>query len=213
MGNSEVGHLTIGSGRVLFQDLMRVNLAVRDGSIFENAALSSAFARARERGGDVHLLGLVSTGGVHSHLDHLLALLELARREGMARANVDPRVHRRPRRLAARRRRSTSPACPPTGSRRSSGRYYAMDRDNRAERTERAVAAILDGRGRAGGRPGGGGRRRATSAATTDEFIEPIVVRGPAAPRSRRRRGDLLQLPPRPRPPALARGCSSAGST
>ena len=84
MGNSEVGHLTIGSGRVLFQDLMRVNLAVRDGSIFENPALVGAFERARERGGDVHLLGLVSQGGVHSHIDHLLALLELAERHGMA---------------------------------------------------------------------------------------------------------------------------------
>ena len=84
MGNSEVGHLTIGSGRILFQDLQRVNRAIADGSLFENAALVSAFARARERGGDVHLLGLVSYGGVHSHIDHLRALLELAAREGMA---------------------------------------------------------------------------------------------------------------------------------
>ena len=84
MGNSEVGHLTIGSGRVLFQDLMRVNLAVRDGSIFVNPALVGAFERAKARGGDVHLLGLVSQGGVHSHIDHLLALLELAERHGMA---------------------------------------------------------------------------------------------------------------------------------
>ena len=83
MGNSEVGHLTIGSGRILFQDLMRVNQAVRDGSLSENHALVEAFERARARGGDVHLLGLVSTGGVHSHLEHLRALLELARRLGM----------------------------------------------------------------------------------------------------------------------------------
>ena len=83
MGNSEVGHLTIGSGRILFQDLQRVNVAIRDGSLFENPALIGAFERARERGGDVHLLGLVSHGGVHSHIDHLKALLELARRLGM----------------------------------------------------------------------------------------------------------------------------------
>ena len=83
MGNSEVGHLTIGSGRILFQDLMRVNQAIRDGSFSENHALVEAFERARARGGDVHLLGLVSTGGVHSHLEHLRALLELARRLGM----------------------------------------------------------------------------------------------------------------------------------
>ena len=83
MGNSEVGHLTIGSGRVLDQDLQRVNRAARDGSLFENAALVGAFRRARERDGDVHLLGLVSYGGVHSHIEHLRALLELAKREGM----------------------------------------------------------------------------------------------------------------------------------
>ena len=83
MGNSEVGHLTIGSGRILDQDLQRVNRAVSSGSLFENEALVAAFRRARERGGDVHLLGLVSHGGVHSHIAHVQALLELAEREGM----------------------------------------------------------------------------------------------------------------------------------
>ena len=84
MGNSEVGHLTIGAGRVLFQDLMRVNLAIEDGSFFENEALVSTFDRARERDGAAHLLGLVSYGGVHSHMRHLRALLELAERRGMS---------------------------------------------------------------------------------------------------------------------------------
>ena len=84
MGNSEVGHLTIGSGRVLLQDLVRVSKAIEDGSFFENEALVDAFRRASARGGDVHLLGLVSYGGVHSHIEHLRALLELADREGMA---------------------------------------------------------------------------------------------------------------------------------
>ena len=74
MGNSEVGHLTIGSGRVLDQDLQRINRAIEDGSFFENPALRAAF----DKGGDVHLLGLVSSGGVHSHLDHLQALLRFA---------------------------------------------------------------------------------------------------------------------------------------
>ncbi|TML03139.1 MAG: 2,3-bisphosphoglycerate-independent phosphoglycerate mutase, partial [Actinobacteria bacterium] len=83
MGNSEVGHLTIGSGRILDQDFQRVNRAVADGSFFENAALVGAFERAKERGTNVNLLGLVSYGGVHSHIDHLRALLELARRQGM----------------------------------------------------------------------------------------------------------------------------------
>ena len=84
MGNSEVGHLTIGAGRVVPQDFMRINRAVESGEFFTNEALVTAFRRARERGVNVHLLGLVSHGGVHSHIDHLRALLELGRREGMS---------------------------------------------------------------------------------------------------------------------------------
>ena len=179
MGNSEVGHLTIGSGRVLFQDLVRVNLAVRDGSIFVNPALVGAFERARARGGNVHLLGLVSQGGVHSHVDHLLALLELAGRHGMADRTW---VH------AFTDGRDVSPHAavgdlaqvPPARIATIVGRYYAMDRDNRVERTDRAVEAILDGVGEAAVDP-----LAAVSASyargITDEFIEPIVF--PAAPR------------------------------
>ena len=166
MGNSEVGHLTIGSGRVLFQDLMRVNLAVRDASIFENPALCSAFARARERGGDVHLLGLVSHGGVHSHIDHLLALVELARREGMADRTW---IH------AFTDGRDVSPhaaavdlaSLPAARVATVVGRYYAMDRDNRAERTGRALAAILDGRGSAGPTPRPPSQRATTAVSPT----------------------------------------------
>ena len=95
MGNSEVGHLTIGSGRVVDQDLMRVTRAIRGGAFFENPALVGAFERARERGGNVHLLGLVSYGGVHSHIDHLRALLELARQQKDGRPDDRARVHRR----------------------------------------------------------------------------------------------------------------------
>ena len=142
MGNSEVGHLTIGSGRVLDQDFQRVNRAIADGSLFENEALVSAFRRARERGGDVHLLGLVSYGGVHSHIDHLRALLELARREGMAdRTWIHPFTDGR----------DVSPTSavrdlaelPDDRVSSVSGRYYAMDRDKRWDRTERALDAVL----------------------------------------------------------------------
>ena len=163
MGNSEVGHLTIGSGRVLFQDLMRVNLAVRDGSIFDNPALVGAFERAKERGGDVHLLGLVSRGGVHSHIDHLLALLELAERQGMADRTW---IH------AFTDGRDVSPHAavddlaqlPAARIATVVGRYYAMDRDNRAERTERAVGGDPRRRGRGRRRPGRRRGARATSA-------------------------------------------------
>jgi 2,3-bisphosphoglycerate-independent phosphoglycerate mutase len=144
MGNSEVGHLTIGSGRILDQDFQRVNRAVRDGTLFENEALVSAFRRARERDGDVHLLGLVSYGGVHSHIDHLRALLELARREGMAERTW---IH------AFTDGRDVSPTSavhdlaelPADRIATVAGRYYAMDRDKRWERTDLAVDAILRG--------------------------------------------------------------------
>ncbi|MEP6813643.1 MAG: 2,3-bisphosphoglycerate-independent phosphoglycerate mutase [Actinomycetota bacterium] len=142
MGNSEVGHLTIGSGRVLDQDFQRVNRAVADGSLFENEALVSAFRRARERGGDVHLLGLVSHGGVHSHIEHLRALLELAEREGMADRTW---IH------AFTDGRDVSPTSavrdlaelPDDRIATISGRYYAMDRDKRWERTQLTLDAMF----------------------------------------------------------------------
>ena len=176
MGNSEVGHLTIGSGRILFQDLLRVNRAIEDGSLYENEALVGAFRRARERGGAVHLLGLVSYGGVHSHIEHLRALLELARREGM-----DDRtwVH------AFTDGRDVSPhssehdlgELPAERVATVSGRYYAMDRDRRWERTDRARAAILTGEGEPASDPVDA-VRASYARGVTDEFVEPIVLAG-----------------------------------
>ena len=176
MGNSEVGHLTIGSGRVLLQDLMRVNRAIRDGSFFENEALAGAFARARERGGDVHLLGLVSYGGVHSHVEHLRALLELADREGMVdrtwiHAFTDGRD------VSPRSAVSDLAELPPERIATVAGRYYAMDRDQRWERTDRALRAILEGQDETGEGP------VAAVAASyerevTDEFLEPFAIAG-----------------------------------
>src|SRR5207244_4607953 len=133
MGNSEVGHLTIGSGRVLYQDLMRVNKAIEDGSFFENPALVSAF----ERGDQVHLLGLVSYGGVHSHIDHLRALLRFAPEKTWIHAFTDGRdvsPHAAVHDLAA---------LPADRIATIAGRYYAMDRDQRWERTQRAFDAIV----------------------------------------------------------------------
>src|SRR5436190_1471880 len=132
------------SGGVLFQDLQRVNRAIADGSFFENPALVGAFDRARYRGTNVHLLGLVSYGGVHSHIDHLRALLELARRRGLTDRTY---VH------AFTDGRDVSPTSavhdlaelPPDRIATVSGRYYAMDRDKRWERTARALEAITAG--------------------------------------------------------------------
>jgi len=176
MGNSEVGHLTIGSGRVLFQDLMRVNLAIRDGAFFESPELLGAFERARERGGAVHLLGLVSHGGVHSHIDHVQALLDLAGRQGMGgqtwiHAFTDGRD------VSPNAAVSDLAELPVDRIATVCGRYYAMDRDQRWERTDRALRAILAGEAAVAEGP------VAAVAASyergvTDEFVEPVVVAG-----------------------------------
>jgi 2,3-bisphosphoglycerate-independent phosphoglycerate mutase len=176
MGNSEVGHLTIGSGRVLFQDLMRVNLAIEDGSFFENPALRNAFVRARERGVNVHLLGLVSYGGVHSHINHLRALLELARHEGM---------HDRTYIHAFTDGRDVSPTSavkdlaelPQDRIATVAGRYYAMDRDQRWERTDRAFRAICLAEGAVADDPVAA-VKASYERGITDEFIEPVVISG-----------------------------------
>ena len=179
MGNSEVGHLTIGSGRILFQDLQRVNRAVADGSFSENAALLGAFERARARGGDVHLLGLVSHGGVHSHIAHLHALLDLARRLGMEDRTW---IH------AFTDGRDVSPTAgaadlaelPAERLATIVGRYYAMDRDARWERTELAVAALVAGEGQRAADPVAA-LEASYADGITDEFVLPVVFS--AAPR------------------------------
>jgi 2,3-bisphosphoglycerate-independent phosphoglycerate mutase len=177
MGNSEVGHLTIGSGRILFQDLQRVNVAIRDGSFFENRALVAAFERARERDGNVHLLGLVSHGGVHSHLDHVQALLRLAAREGMAgrtwiHAFTDGRD------VSPTSARSDLAELPLDRIATVEGRYYAMDRDQRWERTEKALEAIVRRRMCTHASPDQllAEVQRSYDAGVTDEFLEPICV-------------------------------------
>jgi 2,3-bisphosphoglycerate-independent phosphoglycerate mutase len=179
MGNSEVGHLTIGSGRVVDQDFMRVNRAIEGGDFFENEALRAAFQRAKERGTNVHLLGLVSYGGVHSHIDHLRALLELARRERMEERTF---VH------AFTDGRDVSPHAAQKDLAELvgegaqvvtvSGRYYAMDRDQRWERTDRALAAMTEGEGAHADDPVTA-VEASYAAGTTDEFIEPTVLSGP----------------------------------
>ena len=176
MGNSEVGHLTIGSGRILLQDLARVNHAIADGSFARNVALTAAFRRARNRGGDVHLLGLVSHGGVHSHIDHLRALLDIAEAEEMAErtwihAFTDGRD------VSPRAGVSDLATLPDERIATVCGRYYAMDRDSRWDRTERAVAAMLVGDGRHAS-DAVAALRASYDAGVTDEFVEPVVLDG-----------------------------------
>jgi len=167
MGNSEVGHLTIGSGRVLDQDLQRVNRAIRDGSLFENEALLGAF----ERGRHVHLLGLVSHGGVHSHIDHLKALLTIAPEKTWVHAFTDGRD------VSPTSASSDLAELPVDRIATVSGRYYAMDRDNRWDRTERALRAIVNGEREHADDPIAA-VRASYDRGITDEFIEPVVIEG-----------------------------------
>ena len=156
MGNSEVGHLTIGAGRRLYQDLMRVNRAIEDGSLFENPALRGAF----ERGRRVHLLGLVSHGGVHSHIDHLRALLRFAPEKTWIHAFTDGRD------VSPHAAIDDLATLPHDRIATVAGRYYAMDRDKRWERTQRAYDAITVGAGDAHGRACSTRCRRATTPAS-----------------------------------------------
>jgi 2,3-bisphosphoglycerate-independent phosphoglycerate mutase len=174
MGNSEVGHLNLGAGAVVKQDLLRIDQAIEDGSFFENEALRAACATER-----LHLLGLVSDGGVHSSMNHLRALIELAQREGVH----DVVVH------AFTDGRDTNPDSGVRhvaeveswgGSRVAtvSGRYYAMDRDNRWERTQLAYDAIVNGEAEFRATTGEEAVRQAYERGETDEFIKPTLAGG-----------------------------------
>jgi 2,3-bisphosphoglycerate-independent phosphoglycerate mutase len=165
MGNSEVGHLTIGSGRRLYQDLIRVNRSIADGSFFELPALRAAF----EQGERVHLLGLVSHGGVHSHIDHLKALLRFAPEKTWIHAFTDGRD------VSPTSAAADLAELPRNRIATVVGRYYAMDRDERWERTRRAFAAITAGEGLVTDDPIAAVKASYDSG-VTDEFIEPIVV-------------------------------------
>ncbi len=180
MGNSEVGHLTLGAGALVRQYLVAIDDAIADGSFFENGVLTAAMERAREGEGIIHLIGLVSAGGVHSHIDHLLALIDLAARHG-----VRPLVHMitdgrdTPPRSARADIEKVEQALERAGGAIATlgGRYYAMDRDARWERTERAWRALVLNEGERAG-SAMEALERAYEAGIDDEFIPPTVLPG-----------------------------------
>ncbi len=183
MGNSEVGHLNLGAGRIVFQDFSRISRAIEEGTFFDNQVLREALQRARGSGGSIHFIGLFSDGGVHSHTDHLLALLEMAERQKAGPvfihaildgrdtppASARPYLERFHRRSLERRNAFIATIC---------GRYYAMDRDRRWERLEKAYRAYVYGEGSLFSDP-----RQALEEAynrgETDEFVQPAVITGP----------------------------------
>jgi 2,3-bisphosphoglycerate-independent phosphoglycerate mutase len=180
MGNSEVGHMCIGSGCVVLQDLVLIDRAIDDRSFFENHALVNAARAAAEQGRPIHLMGLVSDGGVHSHVRHLAALIKLCKRQGarpMVHVFTDGRDT--PPRSALSYLKCLDEALETSGGRIAtvSGRYYAMDRDNRWDRTEMAWRAMVDGEGRHA-ESAGEAIEAAYAAGEDDEFIRPTVIAG-----------------------------------
>ena len=182
MGNSEVGHLNLGAGRIVYQELTKINKAIKEGAFFENEQFLKAIQHVKENNSALHLYGLVSTGGVHSSLNHILALIQLAAKEGLEKVYLHAFLDGRdtPPQSAIEflqpvEKELKKYNLPPVAS--VIGRYWAMDRDNRWDRVEKAYNCLLLGEG-----------DKFTSAIegvetsyknnVTDEFVEPIVVEG-----------------------------------
>lgn len=186
MGNSEVGHLNIGAGRVVYQELTRITKSIEDGDFFSNEAFLGAVENCKKHNSALHLYGLCSDGGVHSHLTHLYALVKLARENGLKNVfihcfmdgrDVPPEsgkgyIHALKNELKAL-------GCGKIAT--VMGRYYAMDRDNRFERVEKAYAALVYGKGIQAEDPEAA-MQASYDAGVTDEFIIPVVITENGAP-------------------------------
>ena len=180
MGNSEVGHTNIGGGRVVFQDLPRISKSIADGDFFTNPAYCHAMDACLEKGAALHLMGLLSDGGVHSHLTHLFALLKMAKDRGLTRVYIHAFLDGR----------DVSPTsgadfvaqtvaeCAKIGVGKIAtvmGRYYAMDRDKRWDRVEQAYDAMVYGESAVSNPDPTAAVKASYAAGVTDEFVEPVV--------------------------------------
>ena len=179
MGNSEVGHTNIGAGRIVYQELTRITKSIADGDFFENEALVSAMRSAKENGKALHLMGLLSDGGVHSHNGHLYGLLEMAKRMGLTKVYVhaimDGRDVPPDSGLGFIKELQAKLASLGVGTIASvTGRYYAMDRDNRWDRVEKAYAAFVYGEGNHGTPVEV--MEKSYAEGVTDEFVVPAVT-------------------------------------
>lgn len=179
MGNSEVGHTNIGAGRVVFQDLPRITKSIDDGDFFKNPVYLRAMDACRENGSALHLMGLLSNGGVHSHIYHLFAFLKLAKLQGLKKVYIHCFLDGRDvsPTSGAGFVKDTMDKCAELGVGEIAtieGRYYAMDRDNRWDRVERAYAAMVYGRAPYEPDPVEAVRKSYESG-VTDEFVEPVI--------------------------------------
>ncbi|HEX5755607.1 MAG TPA: 2,3-bisphosphoglycerate-independent phosphoglycerate mutase [Arenimonas sp.] len=183
MGNSEVGHMNIGAGRIVYQDLTRVDAAIEDGSFFANPELLAACAGAKAAGGTLHVFGLLSPGGVHSHEAHLFAMLALAQRQGVAQVAVHAFLDGRdtPPKSAEPSLQRLQQVCSELGNARIasvSGRYYAMDRDQRWERVQPAYTAITEAESQYHAADALAALQAAYGRGENDEFVKPTVLAG-----------------------------------
>lgn len=196
MGNSEVGHTNIGAGRIVYQELTRITKSINDGDFFENPELCAAMDNCKKNGSALHLMGLLSSGGVHSHNTHLYGLLEMAKRNGIENVHVHAFLDGRdvPPSSAADFAEELVAKIREIGVGDIAtvmGRYYAMDRDNRWERVEKAYKAMVLGEG-----------NKAESAVTaikqsynddvTDEFVVPTVIEKDGQPLGKIEEGDSV---------------------
>ena len=182
MGNSEVGHMNLGAGRIVYQDLTRIDAAIEDGSFFANVELRAACAAAKSANGTLHVMGLLSPGGVHSHQQHIFAMLELASREGVPRVAVHAFLDGRdtPPRSAEASLLALQGVCAALGNARIAsvgGRYYAMDRDQRWDRVQRGWDAMVDARGEHAD-DAIAALHAAYARGENDEFVAPTVLVG-----------------------------------
>lgn len=199
IGNSEVGHLNLGAGRVVMQDLVRISSAIKDGSFFTNPALVAAGNTAKANKGTLHLMGLIGAGGVHAIDAHLLALIELARREKVPRVVIHAFMDGRDTlpKSGLGYMQSLVKAAEATSNNLKvriatvSGRYFAMDRDRRWQRTELAYRAMVNGVGHTA--PDAvSAIRAAYDSGKTDEFMEPVVIVENGQPIATIRDGDSI---------------------
>lgn len=180
MGNSEVGHLNIGAGRIVYQDLTKITKSIQDGDFFENPALLDAVKNCKENGSALHLMGLLSDGGVHSHIEHVYGLLELAKRNGLDKVYVHGFMDGRDtppssgieyvKELEAKMKELGVGEIATL-----SGRYYAMDRDNRWDREEKAYSALVYGEGHTAD-SAVEAMQKSYDEGVTDEFVFPTVI-------------------------------------
>jgi 2,3-bisphosphoglycerate-independent phosphoglycerate mutase len=183
MGNSEVGHLNLGAGKVVYQDFTKISRAIEDGSFFQNPELRGAMDHVKERGSSLHIMGLIGPGGVHAYPTHLFATMELAKREGVDRVFIHAITDGRdtPPKDGINAIRQVEGEIERGGLGKIatvSGRYYAMDRDRRWDRTQKAYAAMARGQGRTAA-SGEEAVQRSYDEGVTDEFILPTVIARP----------------------------------